>query len=198
MKRLLGPPSRSITCDTMIGMDDKVDLDHMGAVMALPPAPLVLVGVADREWKERNIITVGMFNVFSVRPPIIGIGVTTARYSYKLLEENDEFTVNIPGKDLLDKVIACGERSGAATDKFELAGLTPVKGKRTKAPRIAECLMNIEVKRTQSFEVGDHTWYLGEIKHTDIVQGYDRSQALLYRDGEFWTADRPLRSLRPE
>ena len=73
----------------MIGMDDKVDLDHMGAVMALPPAPLVLVGVADREWKERNIITVGMFNVFSVRPPIIGIGVTTARYSYKLLEEND-------------------------------------------------------------------------------------------------------------
>jgi len=83
-------------------MDDKVDLDHMGAVMSLPPAPVVLVGVGD---KEKNIITVGMFNVFSVRPPIIGIAVTTSRHSYKLLEENEEFTINIPGKELMDKVI---------------------------------------------------------------------------------------------
>ena len=180
-------------------MDDKVDLDHMGSVMALPPAPVVLVGVADKDWKEKNIVTVGMFNVFSVRPPVIGIAVTTSRYSYKLLEENDEFTVNIPGKELMDKVIACGEKSGANVDKFELTGLTPVKGKRTKAPRIAECLINIELKKTRSFEVGDHTWYLGEIKHTDIVENYDRSQALLYWDGEYWSAaDKPLKALRPD
>lgn len=181
----------------MVNMDDKVDLDHMGAVMALPPAPVVLVGVGDKEGKLKNIITVGMFNVFSVRPPIIGIAVTTSRHSYKFLEENDEFTINIPGKELLEQVIACGEKSGADIDKFKLTGLTAVKGKRTKAPRIAECLINIELKKTQSFEVGDHTWYLGEIKHTDIVEKYDRSQALLYWDGEFWSADKkPIRSLR--
>ena len=139
-------------------MDDKVDLDHMGSVMSLPPAPVVLVGVGDR---ERNIITVGMFNVFSVRPPIIGTAVTTSRHSYKLLEENEEFTVSIPGKELMDKVSACGEKSGSDTDKFKLTGLTAVKGKRTKAPRIAERLINIEAKRTWSFEVGDHAWYLG-------------------------------------
>jgi len=53
--------------------------------------------------------------------------------------------------------------------------------------------------KTQSFEVGDHTWYLGEIKHTDIVEGYERNQALLYWDGEFWSAaDRPLKALRPD
>ncbi|NLX47490.1 MAG: flavin reductase family protein [Euryarchaeota archaeon] len=180
-------------------MDDKVDLDHMGSVMSLPPAPVVLVGLADNEGERNNIITVGMFNVFSVRPPILGIAVTTARHSYKLLEENDEFTINIPGKELLEKVIACGESSGSNTDKFELTGLTAVKGKRTKAPRIAECLINIEVLKTQSFEVGDHTWYLGEIKHTDIVEGYERNQALLYWDGEFWSAaDRPLKALRPD
>ncbi|MBN1109544.1 MAG: flavin reductase, partial [Methanomassiliicoccales archaeon] len=77
---------------------------------------------------------------------------------------------------------------------FQLTGLTAVKGKRTKAPRIAECLVNIELRRTQSFEVGDHTWYLGEIKHTDIVQDYDRSKALLHWDNEYWTAcDKPMR-----
>ena len=177
-----------------MSMDDKVDLDQMGSIMCLPPAPVVLVGVGDKEGKQRNIITVGMFNVFSVRPPIIGIAVTTSRLSYKFLEENDEFTVNIPGKELLEQVILCGERSGKDVDKFQLTGLTAVKGKRTKVPRIAECLVNIELKKTQSFEVGDHTWYLGEIKHTDIVSDYDRSKALLYWDGEYWTAsDRPIR-----
>jgi flavin reductase (DIM6/NTAB) family NADH-FMN oxidoreductase RutF len=181
----------------LVNMDDKVDLDHMGSVMSLPPAPVVLVGIEDEEGK-RNIITVGMFNVFSIRPPVIGIGVTTARQSYKFLEENDEFTVNIPGKELLEQVIICGERSGADTDKFELTGLTAVKGKRTKAPRIAECLINIELKKIRSFEVGDHTWYLGDIKHTDIVTAYDRSKALLYWDGEYWTAaERPMRATRP-
>ncbi|TFG56323.1 MAG: flavin reductase family protein [Methanomassiliicoccus sp.] len=175
----------------MVNMDDKVDIDHMGALMSLPPAPVVLVGVGD---EEKNIITVGMFNVFSVRPPIIGIAVTTSRQSYKFLEENDEFTINIPGKELLEHVITCGEKSGADTDKFKLTGLTPVKGKRTKAPRIAECLMNIELKKLRSFEVGDHTWYLGEIKHTDITSDYDRSKALLYWDGEYWTAgERPIK-----
>ncbi len=178
----------------MISMDDKVDLDHMGSVMSLPPAPVVLLGVVDKEGNRNNIITVGMFNVFSVRPPIIGIAVTTARHTYKLLEENDEFTVNIPGKELLEQVIVCGEKSGADTDKFKLTGLTAVKGKRTKAPRIEECLINIELKKIRSFEVGDHTWYLGDIKHTDIVSGYDRSKALLYWDGEYWTAaDKPLK-----
>jgi flavin reductase (DIM6/NTAB) family NADH-FMN oxidoreductase RutF len=181
----------------MVNMDDKVDLDHMGAVMALPPAPVVLVAIGQKEGELKNIITVSMFNVFSVRPPIIGIAVTTSRQSYKFLEENDEFTINIPGKELLEQVIVCGETSGADTDKFKLTGLTAVKGKRTKAPKIAECLINIELKKTQSFEVGDHTWYLGEIKHTDIVEKYDRSQALLYWDGEFWTADKkPIRTLR--
>lgn len=181
----------------MVSMDDKVDLDHMGSVNALPPAPVVLVGVGDKEGKEKNIITVGMFNVFSIRPPILGIGVTTSRQSYKFLEENDEFTINIPGKELLEQVIICGEKSGADVDKFKLTGLTAVKGKRTKAPRIAECLINIELKKTRSFEVGDHTWYLGDIMHTDIVEKYDRSQALLYWDGEFWNAEKePIKSLR--
>ncbi len=54
--------------------------------------------------------------------------------------------------------------------------------------------MNIELKKLQSFKVGDHTWYLGEIKHTDITSDYDRSKALLYWDGEYWTAgERPIK-----
>lgn len=63
---MLSSGSRSNPGAILVSMDDKVELDHMGAAMSLPPAPVVLVGVGD---KEKNIITVGMFKVFSVRPP---------------------------------------------------------------------------------------------------------------------------------
>ena len=66
--------------------DDKIDTDNMSSVQLLPAAPVVLVAVGDKEGKERNIITVGMFNLFSQKPPLIGIAVLTSRQSYKLLE----------------------------------------------------------------------------------------------------------------
>jgi len=47
---------------------------------------------------------------------------------------------------MLDKVVGIGTCSGADTDKFAKFRLTPVKGKKVKAPLIKECLANIECK----------------------------------------------------
>jgi len=60
------------------------------AVMQLPPAPVMLLAVGE---KEQNVTTIGMFNVFSVDPTIVGIGIRSSRYSYKLLEETDDFSL---------------------------------------------------------------------------------------------------------
>ena len=175
--------------------DDKIDTDNMSTVQQLPPAPVVLVAVGDKEGKERNIISVGMFNIFSLKPPLIGIAVLTSRQSFKLLEECPDFSINIPGKDMIDQVILCGTKSGRGVDKFKEANLTAVPGKRIKSPKIEECLMNIEVKKRESFEKGDHTWYIGEIVHTDITKDYDRSNALLFWDGEFSTSSKVLKKM---
>ena len=91
---------------------EKVDVQHMESVQMLPPSPVLLVSIGDKEGKEKNIITVGMFNMFSLKPPIIGIGVMTSRQSYKLLEENEDFVINVPGKDMLEATIVCGSKSG--------------------------------------------------------------------------------------
>jgi flavin reductase (DIM6/NTAB) family NADH-FMN oxidoreductase RutF len=96
---------------------------------------------------------------------------------------------------MIDHVLLCGTKSGRSVDKFKEAGLTAVPGKRIKSPKIEECLINIEVKKKESFEKGDHTWYIGEIVHTDVVKGYDRSNALLYWDGEFSTSGKILRKI---
>jgi flavin reductase (DIM6/NTAB) family NADH-FMN oxidoreductase RutF len=174
---------------------DKIAVNHMECIQMLPPAPVVLVSVGDKEGKERNIITVSMVNVFSLKPPIIGIAVMTSRRSYKLLEENDDFVINVPGKDMIDAVIGCGDRSGKNVDKFTETGLTPEVSKRVKSPRIKECLINIECKKLESFEKGDHTWYLAKIVKTDAVVNYDSSDALLFGGREFRTAGPVLREI---
>ncbi|HSV42852.1 MAG TPA: flavin reductase family protein [Methanomassiliicoccales archaeon] len=174
---------------------EKIDVQHMEAIQMLPPAPVVLVSVGDRDGNEKNIIAVGMFNLFSLKPPILGIAVMTSRQSYKLLEENDDFVINIPGKDLIDAVLVCGSTSGKKVDKFKETGLTAEPGKKVKSPKIKECLMNLECKKLESFEKGDHTWYLAKVVHTDAVVNYDRRKALLFWDGEFSTGGTVLKKI---
>ena len=96
---------------------------------------------------------------------------------------------------MIDQVILCGTRSGKNMDKFKEAGLTAIPGMRIKSPKIEECLINIEVKKIETFEKGDHTWYIGQILHTDVTKDYDRSNALLFWDGEFSTSGKVLRKL---
>jgi flavin reductase (DIM6/NTAB) family NADH-FMN oxidoreductase RutF len=172
----------------------KLDMGTIEAVMQLPPSPVMLLAVGE---KEQNVTTIGMFNVFSVDPTIIGIGIKASRFSYKLLEETPDFSLNVPGKDILEQVIKCGERSGSRMNKFSEVGLTPQPGKRIKSPSIMECPLNIEVKKLEQIDRGDwdHIWYMGKVVHTDVAKNYDRTNALIYWDGEFRTPSPVIRKL---
>jgi flavin reductase (DIM6/NTAB) family NADH-FMN oxidoreductase RutF len=50
----------------------KLDMGTIEAVMSLPPAPVMLLAVGE---VEQNVTTIGMFNVFSVDPTIVGLQV---------------------------------------------------------------------------------------------------------------------------
>ncbi len=164
----------------------RLNLGPIEAVMQLPPAPVMLLAVGG---EEPNVTTIGMFNVFSVDPTIVGIGIKSSRFSYKLLEETEDFSLNIPGKDLLEQVAKCGSSSGSRMNKFAEVGLTAVPGKRIKSPTIAECPFTLEVKKLENVDRADwdHIWYMGKVVHADIDKDYDRHNVLLYWDGEFWT-----------
>jgi flavin reductase (DIM6/NTAB) family NADH-FMN oxidoreductase RutF len=48
--------------------------------------------------------------------------------------------------DIAGNVVEIGNCSGQEVDKFKTFGLTPIPGKKVKAPLIAECLANIECR----------------------------------------------------
>jgi flavin reductase (DIM6/NTAB) family NADH-FMN oxidoreductase RutF len=97
----------------------------------------------------------------------------------------------------VEQVAKCGYRSGNKVNKFSEVGLTPQPGKRIRSPSIVECPLNIEVKKLEQIDRGDwdHIWYMGKVVHTDIDQDYDRSNTLIYWDGEFRSPGPVLKKL---
>ena len=134
------------------------------------PTPAGLVVSIDAEGKP-NIITLGEIFNLSIRNPVwVGIAVHKARYSYNLIKEQGEFTVNLPTATMVSEVRGCGSCSGRdGIDKFARFNLTPIPSKYVKPPIIAECPVNLECKVLGFHHVGDHDLFIGEVllEHLD-------------------------------
>lgn len=168
----------------------KAEMNPVRGIRTFPAFPLVL-GVVGKE--ERNIITLSLVHVFSFNPPLIGVGISPSRHSHELFHRSPDFSINIPPKELVEESIFCGEKSGKDMDKFEETGLTAVPGKKIGTPIIEECLVNLECRKTQVFDTGDHTWFLGEVVCAQATENYDRERALIYWAGEFRTVGEIIR-----
>ncbi len=144
-----------------------------------------------------NIATVAWAMPTSQKPAMVAISLAPGRHSHTLIEESGEFIINIPPVDILQAVIACGAFSGRSFDKFKKAGLTPVPGKKVKAPAIQECIAHIECTVEDKFTTGDHTIFVGKIEEAyadtgTFTESYDIKRAhMIYHGGgnNFYTLD---------
>jgi len=165
-------------------MMEKNEVNPIWACRAFPAFPVVLAAVGDGKGNN-NVLTIALVHMFSFNPPVLGIGVSPTRYSFELMESSDDFSINIPGKELVEEVLYCGQRSGREVDKFEDCGFVASPGKKIKSPTIAECMVNLECIKRQRINAGDHVWYLGEVVHAEMAKDADRQKSLMYWSGEF-------------
>jgi len=85
--------------------------------------------------------------------PMFVVLVRPSRYTYKLLEENGEFTVNVMPDTMVDIVTHCGTVSGRDEDKFAEQGLTAMPAAHVKTPIIGESLVAYECRTMMKNEV---------------------------------------------
>lgn len=79
--------------------------------------------------------------------PIFVALVRESRYTKKLLDENPEFTVNVPLGEIDKNILAvCGTKSGRDMDKIAYLGLTLEEGKSVSVPAIKELPLTLECK----------------------------------------------------
>ncbi len=111
MRKLFGKSQdEAASSEIRIGEGAKVDIPLDKAQMFSPPASVVLVTSIASDGRP-NILAVGMYTWISYVPPMLVIGVAPERYSYKLIEETQEFVVNSPPSSLMKKVAMLGKIS---------------------------------------------------------------------------------------
>jgi flavin reductase (DIM6/NTAB) family NADH-FMN oxidoreductase RutF len=143
-------------------MSGKIEVNYTYAYRLLHPMHTVLISCVGKAGKP-NITTVAWAMPTSNEPPLVAISLSPKRHSHTLIEETQEFIINIPTLELLQSTFACGNFSGRSFDKFKKAGLTPIPAKKVKAPAIRECIAHIECSVDSSVTTGDHTIFVGKV-----------------------------------
>lgn len=127
----------------------------------LEPGPVVMVTTASRG--RSNIMTMSWHTMMEFEPPLVGCVISNRGYSYSLLKATKECVINIPTKKIAEKVVGCGNTSGAKIDKFEKFSLTPKPASQVEAPLIEECYANLECRVTDTRMVAEYCLFILEV-----------------------------------
>ena len=159
----------------------RLEANLSAGIWALPSFPVVLVTVG------RNVMTAGAFHFYSFDPPSVMVGIMRDKYTYELINQQNEFGINIPRADQVEIVRTCGSVSGRQVeDKYSKAGITPFEGIKIKGFLIQECPVNLECQVVHRVNhPGTHQWFVGEIKAVHVDDTYTRDQALIFWSREY-------------
>lgn len=134
----------------------------IGPMTMVCTTPVWIVGSYDKAGKP-NIMTAAWGGVCCSEPPCIAVSLRKATYTYHNIMERKAFTINIPSEDFSRETDYIGMGSGRTIDKFHDTRLTPVGSKLVDAPYVQEFPLVIECRLLESFELGLHTQFVGEI-----------------------------------
>lgn len=142
--------------------------------MTLAPAqdptqlfPMVVALVTTHSAEQGdNVMGIGYVGFVCWQPPIVALGINTARHSGRVILDTREFVVAIPDARYAHHTDFCGSVSGSQCDKLRLSGFTVAAAEKVRAPLLTECLLNLECRLRDCIPLGSHSLYLGEVVAT--------------------------------
>lgn len=144
---------------------DKIKIES--AAVFLFPMPVVLVGSVVEG--KANFMTVGWVSRVNPQPPLFAVALG-AHHTNKGIEENKEFSINIPDVSLIEKTDYCGIFSGGKVDKSELFDV--FYGASRRAPLIKECPVCISCSLYDKIKLPQETLYIGEAQEVFTEEKY--------------------------
>ncbi len=139
----------------------------------LYPMPMVLVGSVFEG--KANFMAVGWVSRVNYTPPLLAIAIGP-HHTNRGIDENREFSINIPDVSLLEKTDYCGLVSGSKTDKSEIFNV--FYGKSDKAPLIKECPVCMSCSVYDVVQLPVNKLYIGEPKEVFTEEKYMTDQKL--------------------
>ncbi len=163
-------------------MESKELLERAGEIIPLMEKGAFLTVQADGMC---NTMTIG-WGLMGVcwRKPVLMVAVRNSRYTYRIMEAAEDFTVSMPSGNLRDEIFYCGTKSGRDVNKFEECGLKTAKGRKVGSPIIhtpglhVECMLVYKcAMQPQDLASQLHSLYPQKDYHTlyygEIVACYD-------------------------
>lgn len=158
----------------------------------LEPGPVVLVTTAGDG--QPNIMTMSWHTMLEFEPPLVGCVISNRNHSFALLTASNECVINIPTVDIAEKVVGCGNTSGADLDKFETFGLTPKPAGHVSAPLIEECFANLECRVADTSMVALYGFFVLEVLKAWIDPAVKEPQTIHHRGhGNFMVAGKTIK-----
>ena len=127
----------------------------------LEPGPVVMVTTACDG--RTNIMTMSWHTMIEFEPPLVGCVISNRNHSFGMLQASNECVINIPSVEIAEKVVGCGNTSGANIDKFEKFCLTPRPAAQVGAPLIEECFANLECRVADKRMVPEYCLFVLEV-----------------------------------
>jgi len=135
----------------------------LGPVNALYPSLTTIVGaVVEGRPNFLAIAHVGIMN--HGQPQYISVGINKRHYTNAGIREHGEFSVNIPGQDLMVETDYVGLVSGRNADKSRLFDV--FYGGLAHAPLIKSCPVCMECRLERVVDFPTHEVFVGEIMAT--------------------------------
>jgi flavin reductase (DIM6/NTAB) family NADH-FMN oxidoreductase RutF len=150
---------------------EKIKIDSGAAF--LYPMPMVLVGSVVEG--KANFMAVGWVSRVNFKPPLFGIALGP-HHTNKGIDENREFSINIPNISLIEQTDYCGLVSGNKTDKSEIFNV--FFGDLANAPLIQECPVCISLSLFDTVKLPVNTFYIGEPREVFSEEKYMTDKTL--------------------
>jgi flavin reductase (DIM6/NTAB) family NADH-FMN oxidoreductase RutF len=157
----------------------------------LEPGPVVLVSSAHKG--ERNVMTMGWHMMLGFSPALVGCFIWDQNHSFSLIRRSKQCVINVPTYDMVETVIAIGNRHGPEPDKFEAFGLTPVAASKVEAPLIAECYASFECELVDTSLINRYSLFIFEVVKAHVAPSPRYPTTVHYRgDGVFMVAGKSV------
>ena len=158
----------------------------------IEPGPVVLLTTAASG--RSNVMAMSWHSMLEFEPPLIGCVVSNRSHSYTLLKKSRECVINIPTADIADKVVGCGNTTGAKSDKFKKFGLTRGPAVVVHAPLIEECYASLECRVVDTSMVSKYAFFVLEVLKAWVDPGTKHPRTIHHRGyGSFMVAGETIK-----
>lgn len=133
-----------------------------------------------------NTMTIGWGTIgTNWAKPVFCAYIREHRYTAEMLEQNPEFTINVPLGEFDRKIIGiCGSNRGSDVDKIAASGLTPVESDVVSVPGFRELPLTLECKVIYK-QLQDLDEYADEFREDFYPQDVDSMATGANRDPHF-------------